>query len=153
MATILPRLGTVASWHEHVRPAIWSVVLLTVIVGTLLYDRRPPFEYVSTQISPQIARAGGQIVIHRHVIWYRQCEGIAWTEIVGADRVITAYDRGTRSPYELGDVHASRIITLPQAMRQGEATYRGVIRFSRCGLTSRWWPIEVPYQEVSFEVR
>lgn len=143
----------VASWHEHAKIAAITMGLVALAVTFLLVDRRPPFEYISSEISPRQVYPGGSITIHRHVIWHRMCEGVAWTEIVSADRIITNYDRGSRAPYELGDIKADRTLALPQSIRPGLATYRGVIKFNHCGITSRWWPIEVPYQEINFEVR
>ncbi len=144
----------VATWGEHVQVAGVVAALIGTIAAALVIDRRPPFEYVSTQITPTQAVAGQSIVVHRHVVWHRQCEGFAFTEIVNeADHIVTIYDRGVRYPAELGDTQAERSIALPLTMRPGLATYRGVIRFSSCGITSRWRPIEVPYQEVRFEVR
>lgn len=147
------RRPAVTGWAEHAKIAAMSVGAVACVVGFLLVDRRPPFEYISTEITPHFSYPGGSITVHRHVIWHRQCEGTAWTEIVSADRIITNYDRGTRAPYELGDTKADRTLSLPQSMRPGQATYRGVIKFHNCGLTSRLRPIEIPYQEVLFEVR
>lgn len=147
------RRPAVTGWQEHAKIAIISMASVACVVGFLLVDRRPPFEYVTTDITPKYSYPGGTITIHRHVIWYRACEGTAWTEIVSADRIITNYDRGSRAPYELGDTRADRALTLPQSIRPGQATYRGVIKFNRCGITSRLVPIEIPYQEVLFEVR
>lgn len=143
----------VVTWYEHVRDAGIATVVAIAVVGAFILDRRPPFEYISTEIMPKAASPGGPITVYRHVIWHRQCEGVAWTEIVGSDRIVTSYDRGSRAPFELGDVRASRIIILPKTIPPGPATYRGTIKFSNCGITSRWQPIEVPYQEVVFEVR
>jgi hypothetical protein len=130
------------------------MIVASIAVGFLVFDRRAPFEYLSTEIVPRIVYPGQTITVRRHVYWHRQCQGEAWTEIVSdTDRIITFYDRGTRYPAELGDTRADRSIQLPQTLRPGSATYRGTIKFPNCGLTSRWSPIIVPYQEVSFEVR
>lgn len=139
---------------EHVFPALASTVIALSIALLLAFDRRPPFEYLSTAIRPNTITPGQTIVVQRHVVWRRKCEGIAFTEIVNnSDRIVTIYDRGVRYPFELGETYAERSISLPLAMRSGSATYRGVIKFESCGLTSRLFPIEVPYQEVSFEIR
>jgi hypothetical protein len=138
----------------HLQAAITSMVLAAMAVGFLMFDRRVPFEYLSTEIVPRVVYPGQSITVWRHVYWHRQCEGEAWTEIVSeTDRIITFYDRGSRYPAELGDTRAQRTIQLPQTLRPGGATYRGTIRFTKCGITSRWSPIIVPYQEVTFEVR
>ncbi len=138
----------------HLQAAIGSMALALVVTGFLVFDRRAPFEYISTEVTPRPVSAGSAIVVHRHVVWNRRCEGEAWTEIVSeVDRTVTNYDRAARYPFELGDTFAERTILLPWTMRPGAATYRGVIRFSACGLTSRWRPIDVPYQQVTFEVR
>ena len=127
--------------------------LAAAAIVYLTFDRRDPFEYIDTTISPPVAIAGQPITIHRSVRWYRQCEGEAWTEIVGPDRIVNVYDRGVRYPSELGHTTADRQITLSKSMPDGTATYRGSIRFHSCGLTSRVMPISIQYQEVNFEVR
>ncbi len=138
----------------HLQAALTSMALAFLTVGFLVFDRRPPFEYINTEIAPHTVSPGDSITIWRHVYWHRQCEGEAWTEIVSdSDRIITFYDRGSRYPSELGDTRAARILVLPQTLRPGSATYRGTIRFAQCGLTSRWNPLVVPYQEVTFDVR
>lgn len=143
---------------EHVRSYFREVCLAAAlaIIGVLLvaYDRRPPFSYISTELSPSVVMPGQSITVRRHVNWHRQCEGIAFTEVMSfTDRIVTIYDPGTRYPYELGDTYAERVISLPLTMRVGIATYRGLIRFRSCGITSHLWPIEIPYQERTFEVR
>lgn len=132
------------------------LVMALAIIGVLLvmYDRRPPLSYISTEISPSVVSSGQPITVHRRVEWHRQCEGVAYTEIVNfSDRIVTPYDPGARYPYELGDTYADRSISLPLAMRAGKAAYRGVIKFRSCGVTSHLVPIEVPFQERTFEVR
>lgn len=128
-------------------------VLIATLTICLVWDRRDPFEYESTAIRPEPAHAGQDIIVRRAVVWHRQCVGEAFTEIVGPDRVINTYDRGVRYPSDLGYTVAERNITLPKQMPDGWAIYRGSIRFSHCGLTSWIHPIEVQYQERSFEVR
>lgn len=153
MPIAIKRFSHVASWHDHA--VVAAITMATVVVGVtaLMVDRRPPVEYIATDITPRAVYPGGTITIHRHVVWHRKCEGTALTEVVSADRIVTNYDRNTRSPYELGDTRADRTIALPKTIAPGTTTYRGVLKFPNCGLTSRWWPIEVPYQEVTFEVR
>lgn len=139
---------------EHAYPAMVSMALALTIALFLVVDRRPPFEYVSTIIRPIVASSGDTIVVERHVIWHRQCEGVAFTEIVNnADHIITIYDKGVRYPSELGDTRVERSISLPLNMRSGTATYRGVIKFASCGITSRFHSIDVPYQEATFEIK
>lgn len=138
---------------EHVYPALISMVVALSFVVFLIFDRRAPFEYLSTAVSPPVAVAGQSIVVQRHVLWRRKCEGVAFTEIVSSDRIVTIYDRGTRYPFELGETWADRSIALPLAIRPGSATYRGVIKFASCGFTSRLVPLDIPYQEVTFEIR
>ncbi len=151
--TVQPAITAKDRLREHAFPAIVSTVIALVFASLLAYDRRPPFEYVSTAIRPLSVVAGQTIVVQRHVVWHRQCEGIAFTEIVNPDRIVTIYDKGVRYPFELGDTYADRSISLPLSMRPGTAMYRGLIRFSKCGITSRLLPIEIPYQEIAFEIR
>lgn len=138
---------------EHLAPASISMTVATMVVWFMIYDRMEPFEYVKTEITPQVASPGEAITVHRHVIWRRQCEGWAFTEIVDGARIVTIYDVGVRYPAVLGETAADRRIELPVAMHSGQATYRGVIRFKSCGWTSRWWPLEVEYQPTTFNVR
>jgi len=137
----------------HFKPAIVTFLIATSFLVFLIFDRRPPFEYVSTTVTPSMVSPGQDITVNRSVIWHRKCEGEAWTEIVSSDRIVTPYDKGYRYPADTGITSAQRVISLPLMMRSGTAYYRGTIRFHNCGLTSRLKPIEIPYQERSFEVR
>ena len=133
-------------------PAIAALVALSVA-----YDRRPPFEYLETNIGPQPAQAGKEITVSRSVIWYRQCEGEAWTELVTPKGYVIPRERALRYPSFLGHTMGVSHILLPRDMipeneTYGSATYRGVIKFKNCGFTSRLWPLEVPYQETTFQV-
>lgn len=147
-------LASVAHVKSYFREICLALALAISGVLLIAYDRRPPFSYVSTDISPAAVTPGQTITIHRRVDWHRQCEGLAFTEIVSfSDRIVTIYDPGTRYPFELGETYADRSISLPLTMRAGRAAYRGLIRFRACGITSHLWPIEIPYQERTFEVR
>lgn len=137
---------------RHILAAPISIAL---VIGTgvfVRYDRAPPFEYITTEVTPELPEPGQEIIVRRRVIWHRICEGEAWTEIVGADRIVVIYDRGTRYPSQLGEQVSERAIILPKVMIDGPAVYRGIIRFKDCGLTSGLWPLEVSYMAVTFEV-
>lgn len=147
-------LANVEHIGSYFREFCLAVALAVTGALLLAYDRRPPFTYISTDIYPSIVMPGQSITIKRHVNWHRQCEGIAFTEIVSfSDHIVTIYDPGVRYPSELGDTYADRSISLPLTIRPGQAIYRGLIQFKACGITSRIWPIDVPYQERTFEVR
>ena len=135
--------------RQHLYAATTSMVIALSFVTVLSFDRWLPFEYLQTTIRPDPAQPGKPIIVHRNVNWRRQCEGVAWTEIVSSDSVVTVYDRGVRYPAFIGHTTTERKITLPIAMPEGPATYRGVIKFNKCGLTSRWWPLEVEYQQIN----
>lgn len=137
----------------YLREACLAVAIALAGAILVAYDRRPPFVYISTEMSPAVVMPGQSITVRRHVDWHRQCEGIAYTEIVSSDRIVTIYDPGTRYPFELGDTYADRTISLPLTIRPGNVLYRGSIQFRQCGITSRLWPIEIPYQDRMFEVR
>lgn len=137
----------------HTTPAISTFTFFLILTTFIIYDRRPPFDYINTDITPQYVSQGGTITINRNVIWYRKCEGEAWTEIVSSDRIVTPYDKGYRYPAETGITFAQRNIELPLVMRKGAAYYRGSIRFHNCGLTSWLKPLKISYQQRSFEVK
>lgn len=144
---------------SHCRAALGVVALTLALITALMFDRRPPFEYISTTIEPSPAVEGEAIEIHRHVVWHRTCDGEIYKEIVRPSGRIADYDRGYRPfPARMGRQRsAPGRIVLPRDMLEGEgprgvAIYRGRVRFPACGLTSRIWPIEVPFQEIPFEV-
>lgn len=139
--------------RQHVYGAILAMLFAVSVSAFLVFDRAPPLEFVTTDIVPASARPGDAVMVRRNTIWRRDCEGEAWTEIVGSNRIINFYDKGTRYPYDLGETHTDRTIEISKSISAGKAIYRGVVRFRSCGLTSRWRPIDVPYQEVEFEIR
>ena len=128
-------------------------VICLLVAIFVAYDRRDPFDYINTWITPEVATSGQEITVHREIIWRRQCEGEAWTEVVGSDRIMAIYDRGARYPAQLGETFTERKLTLSKALPNGAAIFRGVIKFKACGLTSRWVALEVPYQVVEFMVK
>jgi hypothetical protein len=143
---------------RHVFAAIGSIMI--VLFGTVLLqiDRAPPFEYVSTEISPAPATEGSPVTVTRNVIWHRNCDGEIMREVVKPGGQIVLYDKTYRPfPYMLGYQNARSSFDLPTIMlapdmSKGTAIYRGRVRFTQCGLTSRLMPIEIPFQEVTFEV-
>lgn len=137
---------------RHILAAPISIIFVIGSGVFARYDRAPPFEYITTEITPDRPEPGQEIYVRRRVIWHRICEGEAWTEIVGADRIVVIYDRGTRYPSQLGEQVSDRAIMLPKAMTEGPAVYRGIIRFKDCGLSSGLWPLEVRYMSVTFDV-
>lgn len=144
---------------RHLSAAVGSIVI--VLGGTLLLqlDRAPPFEYVSTDITPNPTVEGSSVQVTRHVIWNRKCDGEIFREIVKPSGQIAFYDRTYRPfPYRLGQQSAQSSFELPTLMlspdaQRGTALYRGRVRFPRCGLTSWLFPIVVEFQEVTFEVQ
>jgi hypothetical protein len=151
----IPRQATVI---DHLRALVGCVIVALVALVLLQYDRRPPFEYVDTFVEPNPVAEGGELFIHRTVRWFRHCDGEIYREVVRPTGVVAEYDRGYRPfPYSLGQQSASSSFHLPASMLakgqdHGVATYRGRVRFTDCGLTSRIWPIEVAFQPMMFEV-
>lgn len=139
-------------FEKHLVPAVTAVVLVVLLPIALAFDRRPPYRYYHTEIQPTDAHPGDEIVIVRQGTWRRLCEGTAYSEIIGSDRIIHLYDHGLRYPTELDYVSVNRTLKLPLSLSAGPAIYRGVIRFANCGITSQWWPLEVEFQSVVFNV-
>ncbi len=142
----------------HLRAAIGAALLVLAGSFFLYRDRSPPFEYVSTDITPRPAQEGGVAHVTRHVIWHRHCDGEIYREIVKPSGQIALYDRAYRPfPSHLGSQSATSTFELPTLIlspnaERGKAVYRGRVRFRECGLTSRLWPIEIEFQEVEFDV-
>lgn len=146
---------SLASAKPVVRRNFWPAIISIALAGSIIYDRRAPYEYISTDIEPQPAHAGDMVTVRRQGMWLRRCEGEGdvWREIVKTNKAVVSYDRGyTRIPYDLGYQEAESRFRL-DPMAPGHAKFRGRLMFWRCGLTSRIWPIEIPFQEVEFEVR
>jgi hypothetical protein len=142
----------------HLRAALGTATLALAFMTWLHFDRAPPFEYVSTDITPSPAVEGSMVTVSRNVIWNRNCDGEIFREVVKPGGQIVLYDRMYRPfPYRLGRQSAQSSFDLPTIMlspdiSKGSAIYRGRVRFTQCGLTSRLMPIEIPFQEVTFEV-
>jgi hypothetical protein len=106
-----------ATVTDHLRAFIGCVIAAMVGVTLLQYDRRPPFEYISTEIEPNSVPEGGELFIHRTVDWFRHCDGEIYREIVRPTGVVAEYDRGYRPfPYALGRQSASSSFHLPSSM-------------------------------------
>lgn len=135
-----------------------AIVAAAIAVWVFVVDRAPPFEYVSTDLSPRPVEEGGILRVSRTVVWHRDCDGEIFREVVKPGGQIVHYDRGYRPyPFHLGRVTATSTFDLPPVMLspdqpRGTAIYRGRVRFTNCGFTSRIWPLEVPFQEAAFEV-
>lgn len=138
---------------------VYASLAAAVVFGLIRYDRRAPLVYVDTKVVPEPARAGGDITVHRYVEWRRQCGGEASTEIVSPKGYV--YRRAMTTPAVpagLGYASVTTTWTLPADLLAegdtiGTATYRGVIRFRDCGITSWILPLSISYQERHFDVR
>ena len=148
----------------NIKPALGAIAVAVLGLGVQVlidYDRRAPYEYIDTIVTPSVAVEGQFVTLHRRGIWHRRCVGDAWREVVKPNGEITSYVRGyTRLPTEdeIGNTtEAESRFELPPAMiaktyDSGNAVIRGTIRFSDCGLTSRWLPIDIKFQTVAFTV-
>lgn len=155
MRTLLARRSTLIG---HARSLVGAFLVVLAGVALLQYDRRAPFQYIDTEIAPTRAAEGSTVTVTRKVEWQRPCDGEIYREVVNPNGLVSHYDRGYRPfPATLGTQTATSSFTLPPIMlapneTQGTATYRGRVRFADCGLSSRLWPIEIPFIEVPFEV-
>ena len=143
---------------HHLYALVGSVAMVLSVVTAWQIDRAAPFEYIRTEISPSPAVEGQTVTVTRYVIWHRQCDGQVFREVVKPSGQIAIYDRGYRPfPAMLGPQSAASSFVLPTVMlspdmTRGVALYRGRVRFTNCGLTSRVWPIDIPFREEPFEI-
>lgn len=157
MATVLPQRRQRTIENVLIVP-LAALTAAAIALWVMVWDRAPPFEYVSTDLSPRPVEEGGILRVSRTVEWHRNCDGEIYREIVKPGGQVVQYDRGYRPyPFHLGRVSANSTFELPPVMLspdayRGTAFYRGRVRFTRCGITSRILPIEVEFQEVGFEV-
>lgn len=140
-------------WGQHVAAALVLVVSGLLITGFVTRDRAPPVSFEHGEIIPNEVRAGQRVVVRWTTHWNRQCEGELSREVSGPDNVVKAYRmRVLRVPVYLGRQTADTTFIVPIGMPPGPATYDGIIRFTDCGLTSRWHPIVVQVPQLSFTV-
>ena len=96
--------------------------------------------------------AGADISVTRHTLWRRRCDGYIFREIVGSDRLVRPYTRSQiRVPAQLGFQSVRSTFRAPLDLPTGEAIYRSVVKFYECGVTSRFWPLEVEIPEITFD--
>lgn len=146
-----------SAFAEHLRAAAGTLLIVIPLGVWLHFDRMPPLEYIRTELSPSPAVEGGSLTVTRYVNWTRKCDGEIYRELVRPNGQLVNYTKNYRPyPYRLGEQSGSTTFRLPTMLMSGEqsgvAIYRGRLRFLNCGVTSRWWPIEVSFQEVSFPV-
>jgi hypothetical protein len=137
-------------------PAMAAIGVL--IVGLALgiaikADRAKPVLFVQATISPDPAIVGAMVNVRWTDVWYRRCEGELSRQIVSSDGVIHAYRKHImRIPVDLGQQQIDIPFFLPRGIPAGETIYQAVVRFNNCGITSRWWPLEVSVPSLTFDV-
>lgn len=130
---------------------IAAASVIALIVGVYV-DRRDPFTIIEGGIEPSTIQAGQTIYVTRHTDWRRRCDGYIFREVVGSDRLIRPYTRAQiRVPAQLGPQTVKSTFRAPLDLPAGETVYRAVVKFYECGVTSRFWPLEVEVPEVSFD--
>jgi hypothetical protein len=143
--------------RQHLQ-AFLTVSISSVFIFILVqFDRSPPLSYPADRtgvfIEPDPVKPGGSITQHRKFTWHRRCEATVYREVVGSNNIVRAYDAvKTRFPIYLGDQQGANTLVLPNGIPPGPAKLRVLYKFDECGITSRWWPLEVVVPELDFEV-
>lgn len=126
------------------------------LIAFVVVDRRDPVSFVDGLIIPDPVMAGQVVIVRRSVVWYRACEAEVSREVVGSDQIIHPYVKFTlRIPIRLGPqvAESQQSLQLPGGLpTRASAAYHAVLRFHRCGLTSRAWPLVVDAPPISFHV-
>ena len=150
--TALAKVTRVADRHWFIAPL--SIALAAAVTAGVAYDRRDPLTFVEASISPDPAVAGREAILRWHTEWSRACEAVVSRELIGSDRIVRAYVAyRLRIPTRVGLQTADIEFRIPPAIPQGETVYRAVMRFSSCGITSRFAPLVVETPEVRFNVK
>ena len=138
--------------YQHLLASDTALVLVVLVV----IDRRDPMSFGDGRVIPDPARAGQVVTARRSVVWYRACEAEVSREVVGSDRIVRPYVKFTlRIPTRLGPqvVDSQPNIQLPIGLpAHAQNSYQAVLRFHRCGLTSRVWPLVVDAPPIFFDV-
>ena len=95
---------------------------------------------------------GHDVTVRWHTQWRRRCEGKVMREVTGADHIVRIYAPGLLDPPPLtGEQDMMTTFRLGDSAPHGETWYAATVRFTSCGITSRFVPIEVHTPRVSFD--
>lgn len=144
-----------------IRPLVTQNLLAIIVCGLvglvlafwLAADRAAPVRFIEGSIVPETVTPGQAVSVQWLDVWVRQCEATLSRELVGSDEIIRAYrSHPIRVPVKLGEQMSQTRFRVSANMPDGPATYRAILRFNDCGVTSRWWPIVVKVPSLHFTV-
>ena len=123
-----------------------------LIIG-IVYDRRPPLEYIAGEVIPERPHPGQDITARWTANWSRLCEAVVSREIVGSDLIVRPYLKfNLRIPTRLGIQTRDAPFALGDTLPLGLTAYHATLRFHDCGLTSWLWPITLNQPPLYFQV-
>ena len=146
--------------REHIALNFWPAVVSAVLViagisakTALDADRAPPVEFIEGTILPSLVIAGQRAQVRWNVDWKRQCSGLVSRELYDAEHQVRRYKPFIPPvPVQLGSQSVINEFWAFSSLPAGETKYRAIIRFTNCGFTSRWWPIELRVPDLTFQV-
>lgn len=133
-------------------PAIALLIVAPICVA--LFDRAPPFQFVSGVITPRPAFAGSTVTVTWEVKneGSNECGGTVYRVIVDA--------KGTQWQLAPSDAIYARVrrgntfsvnFTLPEFMAHGPAVYHSLPRYW-CNWAQRIWPVHGDAPPITFNV-
>lgn len=139
---------------EHGIPWLAGPLVAVLLVGGVLYDRRPVIEIESLhgRAVPPLVQEAGTLTIEWSAYRLRTCGTLVAREVVDAANVVFRLDQesGPRSN-ALGFDIWRMTIPVPPSAAWGTARYRSTITY-QCGITHGWFPVTVQSPEVPFEI-
>ena len=148
-----PRALSRPMLRQHLIAAAVTLLAAASVYAIVAYDRADPVVYEQGRVLPDPAHAGQRVVFLWNLDWRRRCQATVLRDIVGADNVVRRYKSFTTNlPVKLGPQSVENSGALPVSLPPGQAIYRAVLIFNDCGLTARWWPLQLATPEIRFAV-
>jgi hypothetical protein len=139
--------------RQHFLAAFSALSAITLVFIGVAWDRREPFTAGFGTLVPDTAIRGEVITVARPVTWHRRCEGYISRELVGSDKRVRPYIKESiRVPVRLGFDTVVNKFVISDDVPTGETVYRSIVRFEKCGITSRISPLTVDLPPISFDI-
>lgn len=146
--------------NTSMKSVLKSAIVAFLVVGPVtyfLFDREPPYEYLSGEVFPPDPEIGSQISVHWRVKFNRFCPGWVQRDITDR-RGYVWHNVGTPVKNILHAINGAEAdivnsFELPRQLGIGPAHYQAHVSY-RCNWLQNWvWPILVSTPVLSFEIK
>ena len=144
---------------DHFKTFTICVVGAVALTAFVIWDRRPPTEVLGAEAIPDPVYTGDYLIIRRPIKVTRRCAGLVYRQFVGPDKIIRSFGSG---PNRVAGSMGHEVIDfgfyvpdtiIPEKLNEGIVTYQSYALYAVCGITSHFWPLEVPAPDIKFTVR